>query len=83
VLVRMGGVVTRRTAVFPQLSQVKYDCGKCSYKLGPYIQTSDTEVSERKPPLIASCRNISLPPPQAMALGPTPAMVHLMGFEKC
>jgi DNA replication licensing factor MCM2 len=49
VLVRMGGVVTRRTAVFPQLAQVKYDCAKCSYKLGPYIQTSDTEVRAHNP----------------------------------
>lgn len=28
VLIKVSGVVTRRTAVFPQLSLAKYNCGK-------------------------------------------------------
>ncbi|KAJ2388401.1 MCM DNA helicase complex subunit, partial [Coemansia sp. RSA 2559] len=34
-LVRVSGVVSRRTGVFPQLKYVKFDCGKCGAVLGP------------------------------------------------
>ncbi|RKP01835.1 hypothetical protein CXG81DRAFT_11464 [Caulochytrium protostelioides] len=37
-LVRVSGVVTRRTGVFPQLKYVKYECAKCSGLLGPFQQ---------------------------------------------
>jgi len=37
-LVRVHGVITRRTAVFPQLRIVKFDCTKCGYLLGPFTQ---------------------------------------------
>jgi Predicted ATPase involved in replication control, Cdc46/Mcm family len=43
-LVKIGGVVTRRTGVFPQLKYVKFDCLKCGVVLGPFIQDSNTEV---------------------------------------
>lgn len=43
-LVKVGGVVTRRTGVFPQLKYVKFDCLKCGVVLGPYIQDAHTEV---------------------------------------
>lgn len=43
-LIRIGGVVTRRSGVFPQLQQVKYDCGKCGMVLGPFFQNSYSEV---------------------------------------
>uniref|UniRef100_J3N8E2 DNA replication licensing factor MCM2 n=1 Tax=Oryza brachyantha TaxID=4533 RepID=J3N8E2_ORYBR len=43
-MVRIGGVVTRRSGVFPQLQQVKYDCSKCGTVLGPFFQNSYTEV---------------------------------------
>lgn len=43
-LVRISGVVTRRTGVFPQLKYVKFDCLKCGVVLGPFIQDSNTEV---------------------------------------
>lgn len=36
-LVRVKGVVTRRSGVFPQLTLVRYDCGKCGGVLGPFI----------------------------------------------
>ncbi|XP_031495177.1 DNA replication licensing factor MCM2 [Nymphaea colorata] len=43
-LIRTGGVVTRRSGVFPQLQQVKYDCNKCGAVLGPFFQNSYSEV---------------------------------------
>lgn len=43
-LVRVSGVVTRRTGVMPQLKYVKFDCGKCGATLGPYYQDSTKEV---------------------------------------
>ncbi len=39
-LVRVSGVVTRRTGVFPQLQMVKFDCTKCGVTLGPFAQES-------------------------------------------
>ncbi|ANB14420.1 MCM DNA helicase complex subunit MCM2 [Sugiyamaella lignohabitans] len=44
-LVRVTGVVTRRTGVFPQLKYVKFNCPKCGMILGPYFQDSNTEVT--------------------------------------
>ncbi|KAK3359172.1 MCM2/3/5 family-domain-containing protein [Lasiosphaeria hispida] len=43
-LVRVSGVVTRRTGVFPQLKYVKFDCTKCGITLGPFQQESNVEV---------------------------------------
>ncbi|CAH7690885.1 minichromosome maintenance protein 2 [Phakopsora pachyrhizi] len=43
-LVRVSGVVARRTGVFPQLKYVKFDCGKCGETLGPYYQDASTEI---------------------------------------
>lgn len=43
-MIRIGGVVTRRSGVFPQLQQVKFDCNKCGAVLGPFFQNSYTEV---------------------------------------
>ncbi|KAI0344781.1 MCM-domain-containing protein [Trametopsis cervina] len=43
-LVRVSGVVTRRTGVFPQLKYVKFDCRKCGAVLGPFYQDSTQEV---------------------------------------
>ncbi|KAL0477309.1 DNA replication licensing factor MCM [Acrasis kona] len=36
-LIRVSGVVTRRTAVYPQLKLVTFDCPKCSTCIGPVI----------------------------------------------
>ncbi|KAL8513590.1 hypothetical protein ACS0TY_012893 [Phlomoides rotata] len=36
-MIRIGGVVTRCSGVFPQLQQVKYDCNKCGAILGPFF----------------------------------------------
>ncbi|KAG8213705.1 MCM-domain-containing protein [Butyriboletus roseoflavus] len=43
-LVRVSGVVTRRTGVFPQLKYVKFDCRKCGAVLGPFYQDATKEV---------------------------------------
>nr|GMD75733.1 DNA replication licensing factor MCM2 [Ipomoea batatas] len=43
-MIRIGGVVTRRSGVFPQLQQVKFDCNKCGSVLGPFFQNSYSEV---------------------------------------
>ena len=43
-LVRVSGVVTRRTGVFPQLKYVRFDCSKCGVTLGPFPQESNEEV---------------------------------------
>lgn len=43
-LVKVSGVVTRRTGVFPQLKYVKFDCQKCGIVLGPFSQDSNTEI---------------------------------------
>lgn len=43
-LIKVSGVVTRRTGVFPQLKYVKFDCLKCGVVLGPFIQDANTEV---------------------------------------
>jgi len=43
-LVRVSGVVTRRSGVFPQLKYVMFDCSKCNTRLGPFQQESNVEV---------------------------------------
>ncbi|GIL82869.1 hypothetical protein Vretimale_8368 [Volvox reticuliferus] len=53
-LVRVAGVVTRRTGVFPQLRLIKYDCVKCGYVMGPFAMHTETEV---KPNACPSCQS--------------------------
>ncbi|KAI7872822.1 MCM2/3/5 family-domain-containing protein [Spinellus fusiger] len=43
-LVRVSGVVTRRSGVFPQLKWVKYNCAKCGELLGPFYQDIHNEI---------------------------------------
>ncbi|KAJ3328634.1 MCM DNA helicase complex subunit [Blyttiomyces sp. JEL0837] len=43
-LIRVSGVVTRRTGVFPQLKHVKFNCGKCGDVIGPFVQDSVSEI---------------------------------------
>lgn len=52
---RTLGVVTATTGVLPQLSVVKYDCTKCGYVLGPFVQNQNTEV---KPGSCPECQSI-------------------------
>ncbi|KAK9707021.1 hypothetical protein RND81_07G167600 [Saponaria officinalis] len=63
-LIRVGGVVTRRSGVFPQLQQVKYDCNKCGAILGPFFQNSYAEVK------VGSC-------PECQSKGPFTVNVEL------
>lgn len=53
-LVRTMGVVTATTGVLPQLSIVKYDCVKCGYIIGPFVQNQNAEV---KPGSCPECQS--------------------------
>merc|ERR1712241_649298 len=53
-LIRTGGVVTASTGVLPQLSLIKYDCNKCNYVLGPFMQAQFQEV---KPGTCPECQS--------------------------
>ncbi|KYR02137.1 MCM family protein [Tieghemostelium lacteum] len=44
-LIKVGGVVTRRSSVYPQLKYVKYDCVKCKTILGPFFQDSGAQIT--------------------------------------
>ncbi|ODQ48204.1 hypothetical protein PICMEDRAFT_16015 [Pichia membranifaciens NRRL Y-2026] len=46
-LVKIRGVVTRRTGIFPQLKYIKFDCPQCKTVLGPYFQDSNQEIKIR------------------------------------
>lgn len=50
-LVRVSGVVTRRSGVFPQLKYIKYNCNKCGATLGPFQQEAHVELK------ISFCQN--------------------------
>ncbi|KAJ3423492.1 DNA helicase [Anaeramoeba flamelloides] len=43
-LIKVSGVVTRRTSVFPQLKLVKFDCLTCGATLGPFAQNNQKEI---------------------------------------
>lgn len=43
-LVRVSGVITRRSGVFPQLKYIKFDCRKCGAVLGPFYQDTQREI---------------------------------------
>ncbi|KAG5353782.1 hypothetical protein C0989_002565 [Termitomyces sp. Mn162] len=72
-LVRVSGVVTRRSGVFPQLKYVKFDCRKCGAVLGPFYQDATREVK------ISYCANCESKGPfpvnseQAKSPGSVPA----------
>lgn len=53
-LIRTSGVVTASTGVLPQLSLIKYDCDKCNYVLGPFIQNQNQET---KPGVCPQCQS--------------------------
>jgi DNA replication licensing factor MCM2 len=52
-LVRVSGVVTRRTGVFPQMLSVAYDCSQCNSTLGPFRVLN----SEVRPDSCPNCAN--------------------------
>lgn len=53
-LIRTSGVVTGSSGVLPQLSMIKYDCNKCNYVMGPFIQRQHHEV---KPGTCPECQS--------------------------
>ncbi len=53
-LIKVRGVVTRRTGVFPQLRMVHYDCAACGFVMGPFAQNGDKEV---RPAQCAQCQS--------------------------
>jgi len=53
-LIRTSGVVTSSTGVLPQLSLIKYDCDKCSYVMGPFVQSQNQET---KPGVCPECQS--------------------------
>lgn len=64
-LVRISGVVTRRSGVFPQLKYVKFDCGRCGEIIGPFTQESTNEIKinacpscESKGPFTVNSENV-------------------------
>ena len=50
-LIRVSGVVTRRTGVFPQMKAIAYDCGQCGALVGP-IRITGVEM---RPDACVSC----------------------------
>jgi len=66
-LIKISGVVTRRSGVFPQLQEVKYDCVKCGAILGPFTQNTQTEIK------IGSC-------PECQSKGPFNVNVEQVCF---
>ncbi|CAG0912555.1 unnamed protein product [Notodromas monacha] len=48
--VRTTGVVTSSSNVLPQLSLVKYNCDKCNYVIGPFVQSQTNEVTPQACP---------------------------------
>lgn len=54
-LIRVTGVVTRRTGVFPQMKAVAYDCKQCGQTVGPF-QVTGIEV---KPNNCVSCMGVN------------------------
>lgn len=54
-LIRTQGVVNSATSIIPQLNLVKFDCLKCTYVLGPFVQQQDTEI---KPGTCPGCQSL-------------------------
>jgi DNA replication licensing factor MCM2 len=54
-LIKVRGVVTRRSGVFPQLSVVRWDCGRCGAVMGPFVSQGDDQESI-KPKMCVACQ---------------------------
>lgn len=83
-LVRVKGVVSRRSTIFPQLKYVKYKCGKCGITLGPFYQdpnsptvvkVSNCSNCESKGPFIESSEQTVYRNFQKITLQETPGSV--------
>ncbi len=49
-LIKIAGVVTRRSSVFPQLKAIWFKCAKCNFTSGPFTQGTSEEVSPNRCP---------------------------------
>merc|ERR1719247_900332 len=56
-LVKVTGVVTRRTGIFPKMSEVIYGCDKCGARLGPFTQSVAGDAEEVKPNICSHCQS--------------------------
>ena len=54
-LVKVSGVVTRRTGIFPQLKLAMYDCVKCKFLLGPFRIMGEETRNNFAPGSCPSC----------------------------
>ncbi len=83
-LVKVNGVVTRRTSVFPQLKYVKYDCNKCAFILGPYYQDTNPgsfiEISIGTCPQCQSKGPFSINAEQVLLL-PSHPFIHPSAYQ--
>jgi DNA replication licensing factor MCM2 len=52
-LIRVEGVVTRRTGVFPQMQVVTYNCQKCKALTGSYVQNGNQETKPGRCPEVS------------------------------
>ncbi|ERN06348.1 hypothetical protein AMTR_s00016p00242770 [Amborella trichopoda] len=89
-MIRIGGVVTRRSGVFPQLQQVKYDCNKCGMILGPFFQNSYSEVKvgscpecQSKGPFTVNIEQTIYRNYQKMTLQESPGIVPAGRLPRC
>ena len=56
-LIRVDGVVTRRTSVFPQLDEVKYSCNVCGYiSQGFKVKETDGAETDSRPDTCPECQ---------------------------
>jgi DNA replication licensing factor MCM2 len=44
-LIRIKGVVTKRTGIFPQLKKIYFHCGKCGERKGPIYKHANEELN--------------------------------------
>ena len=56
-VVKTTGVVTRRTGVFPKLSENVFTCGKCGTSLGPFTQNDAGDGAEVRPNACPNCQS--------------------------
>ena len=54
-LIKVEGVVTKRTGVFPQLQEAYYTCGRCGFLAGPMMCKNGAE--EQKPGSCVECQS--------------------------
>lgn len=72
-LIKVRGVVTRRSGVFPQLSLVKWDCGRCGTTMGPFVVADNAD--DVKPKQCVACQakgGFTVRPQHTTAVGGTP-----------